>query len=146
MSQINEQGVERPVAYTLRTLSHAEHNYSQLENGMLTLIFSTKIPQLLLWMLCFIVYRSQTTARPFKGIKSYPYQASVKYAQKIAQNVFGNIPKFLNQACAGYRPTHAWFLKIDSVRIVGMRACVRVCPCPRLLITSGMMWHDMKPI
>ena len=30
--------------------------------------------------------------------------------------------KFLNQA-------HAWFLKIDPVRIVGMR--VRVCVCVR---------------
>ena len=46
---------------------------------------------------------------------------------------------FLNQA-------HAWFLKIYPVRIVGMRVCVCVCPRPRLLITSGMMWHDMKPI
>ena len=30
----------------------------------------------------------------------------------------------LNQARAGLS---AWFLKIDPVRIVGMRACVRVC-------------------
>ena len=34
---------------------------------------------------------------------------------------------FLNQARAGRRPAYAWFLKIDPVRIVGMRACVRVC-------------------
>ena len=43
---------------------------------------------------------------------------------------------WLNQA-------HAWFLKIDPVRIVGMRvhvcACVCVCPRPKLLITSGVM-------
>ena len=32
-----------------------------------------------------------------------------------------------------------WFLKIDPVRIVGMRTCVCVCPRPTLLITSGMM-------
>ena len=43
----------------------------------------------------------------------------------------------------------AWFLKIDPVRIVGMR--VRVCVCvyvstPRLLITSGMIWHNMNLI
>ena len=38
--------------------------------------------------------------------------------------------KFLNQACAGHSPVHAWFLKIDPVRIVGMR--VRVCVCVRV--------------
>ena len=43
----------------------------------------------------------------------------------------------LNQA-------RAWFLKSDPVRIVGMR--VRVCPRPRLLITSGVMWHGMNLI
>ena len=43
--------------------------------------------------------------------------------------------QFLNQAHAGHRPTCTWFLKIDPVRIVGMR----VCPRPRLLITSGMI-------
>ena len=49
----------------------------------------------------------------------------------------------LNQA-------RAWFLKIDLVRIVGMRVyvcvCVFVCPRPRLLITSGVMWRDMDLI
>ena len=39
---------------------------------------------------------------------------------------------------------HTWFLKIDPVRIVSMHVCV--CPRPRLLITSGMMLRDMKPI
>ena len=34
---------------------------------------------------------------------------------------------FLNQVCAGHRPVRAWFLKIDPVRIVSMRACVHVC-------------------
>ena len=34
------------------------------------------------------------------------------------------------------------FLKIDAVRIVGMRVRVRVCPRPRLLIT----WRDMNLI
>ena len=36
-------------------------------------------------------------------------------------------PKFLNQARAGLEPARAWFLKIDPVRIAGMR--VRVCVC-----------------
>ena len=45
---------------------------------------------------------------------------------------------FLNQA-------RAWFLKIDPVRIVCMCVCLRVCVCPppRLLITSGVMWCDI---
>ena len=57
---------------------------------------------------------------------------------------------FLNQARAGHRPSRAWFLKIDPVRIVGMRvrvcACVCVCPRPRLLITSGVIWCDTNLI
>ena len=56
---------------------------------------------------------------------------------------------FLNQACAGRRPVHAWFLRIASVR-ESMRVCVLarvcVCPPPRLLITSGVMWCDIDPI
>ena len=32
----------------------------------------------------------------------------------------------LNQEC---RLSHAWFLKIDSVRIIGMRVRVCVCVC-----------------
>ena len=49
---------------------------------------------------------------------------------------------FLNQARG------AWFLKIDPVRIVGMCVCVCVfvCPRPRLLITSGVMWRDIDLI
>ena len=50
---------------------------------------------------------------------------------------------FLKQA-------RAWFLKIHPVRIVCMRVCVCVCVCvcprPRLLITSGVMWHDIDLI
>ena len=34
----------------------------------------------------------------------------------------------------------------DPVWIVGMHVCVCVCLCPRLLITSGVMWHDMDLI
>ena len=32
---------------------------------------------------------------------------------------------YLNQAHAGHRPAHVWFLKIDPVRIISMR--VHVC-------------------
>ena len=38
----------------------------------------------------------------------------------------------------------AWFPKIDPVRIVCTRVCV--CPRPRLLITSGVMWSDIDLI
>ena len=45
---------------------------------------------------------------------------------------------------------HAWFLKIV---FVWMSICVCVCMCVcecvsalRLLLTIGMMWHDMDPI
>ena len=46
------------------------------------------------------------------------------------------------------RAARAWFLKIDPVRIVSMRAYVYVCVCPRprLLITSGVMWRDIDLI
>ena len=33
---------------------------------------------------------------------------------------------FLNQVRAGRRVAHAWFLKIDPVRVVGMHVCVCV--------------------
>ena len=54
----------------------------------------------------------------------------------------------LNQTGAGHRPARAWFLKIDPVRIVGMRVrvCMCVCPRPRLLITSGVIWRDVNLI
>ena len=51
---------------------------------------------------------------------------------------------YLNQARAGHRPAHTWLLKIDPVQIVGLR--VRVCPRPRLLITSGVIWRDVNLI
>ena len=51
-----------------------------------------------------------------------------------------NLAHFLNQACAGHRPAHAWFLKIDPVWTC---VCVCVSPPPRLLITSGVMWCDI---
>ena len=61
-----------------------------------------------------------------------------------------DLSNFLNQARAGRRPARAWFLKIYHVRIVCMRVCVCVfacvCPPPRLLITSGVMWRDIDLI
>ena len=39
----------------------------------------------------------------------------------------------------------AWFLKIDSVQIVGMRVCVCVCLQGYKQLASGVMWCDMNP-
>ena len=51
---------------------------------------------------------------------------------------------FLNQTRAGL-PVRAWFLKIDPVRIVGMR--VRVCMCVRVCVSApeaiNNQWRDM---
>ena len=79
----------------------------------------------------------------------------LKLTPVIAKHLLGHLSMFgpmsgtswihsqLNQARASLWPAHAWFLKIDPVRIVGMhtrtRVCVCVCPCPRLLITSGVI-------
>ena len=72
---------------------------------------------------------------------------------------------FLNQACTGLQPAHAWFVTIALSFCVWVYVCVcvcvYVCVCVfvcvfvcvclcvylllRLLITSGMMWHDMDP-
>ena len=56
---------------------------------------------------------------------------------------------FLNQARAGHRLARTWFLRIASVceRLYAY-VCVYVCVCPppRLLMTSDMMWCDIDPI
>ena len=47
----------------------------------------------------------------------------------------------LNQVHAGCRLVRAWFLKIVSEQMsVGVFVYVCVCPPPRLLIISGVMW------
>ena len=48
-----------------------------------------------------------------------------------------SMPMFLNQACA------AWFLEIALVRT---SVCVSVCPPPRPLITSGVIWCDIDHV
>ena len=64
--------------------------------------------------------------------------------------IFVVVVTFLNQVCAGHRPAHTWFLKIVSVQtsvcVCVCVCCVCVCPSPRLLIISGVMWHDMDSI
>jgi len=42
LSQIDDKGTERPVAYASRTLTSAEQNYSQLDKEALALVFGTK--------------------------------------------------------------------------------------------------------
>ena len=45
---------------------------------------------------------------------------------------------FLNQARASHRLVRTWFLKIDSVRIIGM--------CASTPEAINNQWRDMKPI
>ena len=51
---------------------------------------------------------------------------------------------YSNQACGWRTPD---FLELLCPRKfnVGMRVCACVCPPPRLLITSGVMWCDIDP-
>ena len=65
LSQIDEQGVERPVAYASCTLSQAERNYSQLENEALALIFGTKWFHNYLYGRSFTLY---TDHKPLQGL------------------------------------------------------------------------------
>ena len=66
-----------------------------------------------------------------------------------------DLHELLNQVGAGLLPAHPWFLKtvcIDicmCVRVCVLCVCVFVCMCvsvPRILITSGMTWHDKDHI
>ena len=58
------------------------------------------------------------------------------YSQLYSYNL---CTTFLNQTSASHRPAGTWFLKIDPVQIVGMRACVCLCSHPTLLITSDVI-------
>ena len=50
---------------------------------------------------------------------------------------------FLNQAHTG----HTWFLRIVSVqKFVCVCVCLHVCPPPKLLITSSVLWCDTDHI
>ena len=77
LSQIDEQGVERPVAYASCTLSQAERNYSQLEKEALALIFGTKRFLNYLYGCSFTLY---TDHKPLQGLlnqsKAIPTLAS----------------------------------------------------------------------
>ena len=63
------------------------------------------------------------------GIDPYCFTPNIHIVDmhKIAMQLLKLLQCFLlNQARAGHRRVHAWFLKIDPVRIVGMRVCVCV--------------------
>ena len=79
LSQIDEQGIERPVAYASRTLSQPEKNYSQLEKEALALIFGTKRFHNYLYGRCFTLY---TDHKPLQGLlnesKAIPTLASAR--------------------------------------------------------------------
>ena len=51
------------------------------------------------------------------------------YPKYLPVSLYSSAAKFLNQARAGHRPACVWFLKIDPVQIVSMRACMRACVC-----------------
>ena len=69
LSQIDEQGIERPVAYASRTLSQPEKNYSQLEKEAIALIFGTKRFHNYLYGHCFTLY---TDHKPLQGLLNEP--------------------------------------------------------------------------
>ena len=79
LSQIDEQGVEKPVVYTSCTLISAERNYSQLEKDALALIFGTKCFHNYLYGRSFTLY---TNHKPLPGLlnesKAIPTQASAR--------------------------------------------------------------------
>ena len=79
LSQIDEQGVERLVAYASCTLSQLEQNYSQLEKEALALIFVTKQFHNYLYECSFTLY---TDHKPLQGLlnesKAIPTLTSVR--------------------------------------------------------------------
>ena len=79
LSQIDEKGVEKPVAYASRTLSRPEQNYSQLEKEALALIFGTKRFHNYLYGRSFTLY---TDHKPLKSLlnesKAVPTLASAR--------------------------------------------------------------------
>ena len=79
LSQIDEQGVEKPVVYASCTLISAERNYSQLENEAFALIFGTKRFHNYLYGCSFTLY---TDHKPLQGLlnesKAIPTQASAR--------------------------------------------------------------------
>jgi len=79
LSQIDEHGIERPVAYASRTLSQPEQNYSQLEKEALALIFGTKRFHNYLYGRSFTLY---TDHKPLQGLlnesKPIPTLASAR--------------------------------------------------------------------
>jgi len=75
------------------------------------------------------------------GTCCHPIRYQYTYKQGLTLNYSHS---FLNQSRAGRRPARDWFLEITFVRDVSMRMCVCVCPPPRLLITSGVIWCDIE--
>ena len=77
LSHVMEDGSERPVAYTSRTLSTAERNYGHLDKEALAVVFAVKKFHQFLYGRCFKIY---TDHKPLLGLlhpeKDTPLMAS----------------------------------------------------------------------
>lgn len=73
LSQLNEQGIEKPVCFASRTLTSAEKNYSQLERESLSIIFGiTKFHDYLLGLHFTIETDHQPLVKIFNEMKGIP--------------------------------------------------------------------------
>ena len=60
-----------------------------------------------------------------------------------SQDYFQDFLKQVHAGCGRHVPG---YLKLFLCGHLYVCVCVCVCPLPRLLITSGVMWHDMDLI
>lgn len=62
LSYVSDDGEEKPIAYTSRSLSASEQDYSMIETEPLAIVFCIKkIPSVLVWKRFFIAFGSRTS-------------------------------------------------------------------------------------